>query len=110
MAFVQISMTSWTQFVAGGVQNSANWHGWLAFSTLLLFIVSAVVAVYQRGSGHEPDAERYLTYVREVRRIRMVSANGDDTSFRQDVKEMEDIALRELHDFCRDSKHSNYIF
>jgi hypothetical protein len=110
LAFIQISFTSWTQLAHGAMRGLNGWSGWLAFVTLLFFIVSAIVAVYQRGSGHEPDAERYLAYVREVRRIRLVGAGADSDAFFQSIREMEEIALRELHDFCRDSKHSNYMF
>jgi hypothetical protein len=110
LAFAQILETGWSGFGTENVVTmSGYWQAWLAFATLLLFIVSAVVAVYQRGSAHQPDAERYLTYLREVRRIRMLSGSSSSAVLAQSVREMETVALREIHDFCRDSRHSNFI-
>lgn len=110
LAFAQILQTGWSGFGADNIVSQSGYgQAWLAFATLLLFIVSAVVAVYQRGSAHQPDAERYLTYLREVRRIRMLSGISNSAVLAQSVREMETVALREIHDFCRDSRHSNFI-
>ena len=88
-------------------------HGiseWLDFLTWMLFVISAVVAIYERGSSHQQNAERYVTYGREIRRIRGGAAAHMPASFFQAVHEMEHPMLREIQDFCRDVKHSNYIF
>ena len=87
-------------------------HGvmeWVDFMTWLLFVLSAVVAIYSR-SGHQPNAERYVTYGREIRRIRSGATAHMPESFVEAVREMEHLMLREIQDFCRDVKHSNYIF
>lgn len=83
---------------------------WLNFLTWLLFVLSAVVAIYERGSSHQQNAERYVTYSREIRRIRSSATAHMPGSFFQAVREMEHLMLREIQDFCRDVKHSNYIF
>ena len=73
-------------------------------------MISAIVSVYQRGSGDRPNAERYARYAREVRRLRQHSEHVELNQFLETVAEMEFIALEELQDFCRDAAHSNYIF
>jgi hypothetical protein len=100
---------------------SPNWHRfdylraeeikeWVDFLTWMLFVMSAVVAVYERGSAHQQNAERYVTFGREVRRIRTNAMSHMPASFFESVREMEHLMLREIQDFCRDVKHSNYIF
>jgi hypothetical protein len=108
LATVQLCIAVWPSFA--GKLPSGTWPDWLSFITLLLFILSAVVAVYQRGGSFQADAERYLTYLREVRRIRTQHGDGSPASFFHRVKEMEEIALRELHDFARDTRQSSFIF
>jgi hypothetical protein len=83
---------------------------WLAFFTLLLFVLSAVLAVYQRGSGDEPHYERYKHYAREIGRIRMNRDPESTSSFLDTVSRVERIEWRELYEFCRDGMRSNYIF
>jgi hypothetical protein len=83
---------------------------WVNFLTWLLFVVSAVVAIHERGSASQQNAERYVTYGREIRRIRSNAMAHMPASFFEAVREMEHLMLREIQDFCRDVKHSNYIF
>ncbi len=83
---------------------------WVDFLTWMLFVLSAVVAIYERGSAHQQNAERYVTFGREVRRIRTNAMTHMPASFFEAVREMEHLMLREIQDFCRDVKHSNYIF
>jgi len=83
---------------------------WVDFLTWMLFVLSAVVAIYERGSAHQQNAERYVTFGREVRRIRANAMTHMPASFFDAVREMEHLMLREIQDFCRDVKHSNYIF
>ncbi len=83
---------------------------WVNFLTWMLFVLSAVVAIYERGSAHQQNAERYVTFGREVRRIRTNAMMHMPASFFEAVHEMEHLMLREIQDFCRDVKHSNYIF
>src|SRR5665213_3301809 len=83
---------------------------WVDFLTWMLFVLSAVVAIHERGSAHQQNAERYLTYGREIRRIRTGAMTHMPASFFEAVREMEHLMLREIQDFCRDVKHSNYIF
>jgi hypothetical protein len=83
---------------------------WVDFLTWLLFVLSAVVAIHERGSAHQANAERYVTYGREIRRIRTNAMTHMPASFFEAVREMEHLMLREIQDFCRDVKHSNYIF
>jgi hypothetical protein len=83
---------------------------WVDFLTWMLFVLSAVVAVYERGSAHQQNAERYVTFGREVRRIRTNAMTHMPASFFEAIREMEHLMLREIQDFCRDVKHSNYIF
>jgi hypothetical protein len=83
---------------------------WVDFLTWMLFVMSAVVAVLERGSAHQQNAERYLTYGREIRRIRSNAMTHMPASYLEAVREMEHLMLREIQDFCRDVKHSNYIF
>jgi hypothetical protein len=83
---------------------------WVDFLTWLLFVVSAVVAIHERGSAHQQNAERYVTFGREIRRIRANAMTHMPDSFFESVREMEHLMLREIQDFCRDVKHSNYIF
>lgn len=110
MALSQILFIAWSGILLhaipmlGGLTQS-----WIGFVTLLMFVISAIVAVYQRGSGNEFHMERYKHYAREVRRIR-TRANEGGMGLLETVAQMEDVALRELFDFCRDARHSNYIF
>lgn len=83
---------------------------WVDFMTWMLFVLSAVVAIYERGSAHQQNAERYVTFGREVRRIRTNAMTHMPGSFFDAVREMEHLMLREIQDFCRDVKHSNYVF
>jgi hypothetical protein len=83
---------------------------WVDFLTWMLFVLSAVVAVYERGSAHQQNAERYVAFGREVRRIRANALAHMPASFFEAIREMEHLMLREIQDFCRDVKHSNYIF
>jgi hypothetical protein len=83
---------------------------WLDFLTWMLFVLSAVVAIHERGSAHQQNSERYLTYGREIRRIRTSATAHMPASYFEAVREMEHLMLREIQDFCRDVKHSNYIF
>ena len=83
---------------------------WVDFLTWMLFVLSAVVAIYERGSASQQNAERYVTFGREVRRIRTYATTHMPGSFFEAVREMEHLMLREIQDFCRDVKHSNYIF
>ena len=83
---------------------------WVDFLTWMLFVLSAVVAIHERGSAHQQNAERYLTYGREIRRIRTSVMTHMPASYFEAVREMEHLMLREIQDFCRDVKHSNYIF
>lgn len=98
---------------SGGLFHVLTIHGvmeWVDFLTWMLFVLSAVVAIYERGSAHQPNAERYVTYGREIRRIRSGAAAHLPHSFFDAVREMEHLMLREIQDFCRDVKHSNYVF
>lgn len=110
MALSQILFIAWSGLllhampILGGQTQS-----WIGFVTLLMFVISAIVAVYQRGSGNEFHMERYKHYAREVRRIR-TRANEGSTPLIETVAQMEDVAFREIFDFCRDARHSNYIF
>jgi hypothetical protein len=106
LATVEFLLAVWSNSSLSA--KSGSWQDWLSFSTLLLFILSAIVAVYERGAAYQPEAERYLSYLREVRRIRLKHA--DTGAFMIRIKEMEEVALRELRDFTRDSLRSNYIF
>jgi hypothetical protein len=83
---------------------------WVDFLTWMLFVLSAVVAIHERGSAHQQNAERYLTYGREIRRISSNALAHMPHSYFEAVREMEHLMLREIQDFCRDVKHSNYIF
>jgi hypothetical protein len=83
---------------------------WLDFLTWMLFVLSAVTAIYERGSANQQNAERYVTFGREIRRIRSHAMSHMPASFFDAVHEMEHLMLREIQDFCRDVKHSNYIF
>lgn len=84
--------------------------GWVDFLTWLLFVLSAVVAIHERGSAHQQNAERYVTYSREVRRIRNNAMAHMPSSLFDAMREMEHLMLREIQDFCRDVRHSNYVF
>ena len=35
---------------------------WVDFLTWMLFVLSAVVAIHERGSANQQNAERYVTY------------------------------------------------
>ncbi len=97
----------------GGLHRLLTGHGvmeWLDFLTWMLFVLSAVVAIHERGSAHQQNAERYVTYGREIRRLRGAATAHLPHSFYEAVREMEHLMLREIQDFCRDVKHSNYIF
>ena len=97
----------------GGLHRLFTSHGvmeWLDFLTWMLFVLSAVVAIHERGSAHQQNAERYVTYGREIRRLRGAATAHLPGSFYEAVREMEHLMLREIQDFCRDVKHSNYIF
>ncbi|HEX4271631.1 MAG TPA: hypothetical protein VHZ32_09595 [Rhizomicrobium sp.] len=83
---------------------------WLNFMTWLLFVLSAIIAIHERGSAHQQNAERYLTYSHEIRRIRANATSHIPASFFEAVRDMEHLMLREIQDFCRDVRHSNYIF
>ena len=83
---------------------------WVDFLTWLLFVLSSVIAIHERGSASQQNAERYVTYGREIRRIRANAMIHAPASFFEAVREMEHLMLREIQDFCRDVKHSNYIF
>jgi hypothetical protein len=83
---------------------------WVNFLTWMLFVLSAVVAIYERGSANQQNAERYVNFGREVRRIKTSATTHMPASFYEAVREMEHLMLREIQDFCRDVKHSNYIF
>ncbi len=83
---------------------------WVDFLTWMLFVLSAVVAIYERGSANQQNAERYVTFGREIRRIRTHATAHMPASFFEAIREMEHLMLREIQDFCRDVKHSNYIF
>jgi hypothetical protein len=83
---------------------------WVDFLIWMLFVLSAVLAIYERGSAHQQNAERYVTFGREVRRIRSNAMNHMPSSFFEAVHEMEHLMVREVQDFCRDANHSNYIF
>lgn len=110
LALLQILTIAWSGLqlhmmpVFGGSVQS-----WITFVTLLMFVISAIIAVYQRGSGDELHMERYKHYAREVRRIR-TKANEGSTPLLETVAQMEGVALREVFDFCRDARHSSYIF
>jgi len=82
-------------------------QGWLNFLTLALFVISAIIAVHQRGSAHQSHAERYEHYAKEIRRIKQ---GRSPVSLLATVSDMERIALSELRDFCRDTQNSNYVF
>src|SRR4051812_1205507 len=84
--------------------------GGVDFLTWMLFVLSAVVPIHERGSAHQQNAERYVTFGREIRRIRTTATTHMPASFFDAVREMEHLMLREIQDFCRDVKHSNYIF
>lgn len=111
LAFVQIAIASWSALhpERANVLSSLT-DSWLAFLTLLMFVASAILAVYERGSGFQHEAERYIAYARELRRIRLLHAEEGVGPFLDSLMKMEEVALRELHDFCRDVKHSNFIF
>jgi hypothetical protein len=83
---------------------------WVDFLTWMLFVLSAVIAIQERGSAHQQNAERYVTFGREIGRIRGNAAARMPATFFEAVREMEHLMLREIQDFCRDVKHSNYIF
>lgn len=99
--------------VGGGLSQFLTAPGvmeWVDFLTWMLFVLSAVVAIHERGSAHQQNAERYVTFGREIRRIRANATTHTPTHFFDAVREMEHLMLREIQDFCRDVKHSNYIF
>ena len=83
---------------------------WVDFLIWMLFVLSAVLAIYERGSAHQQNAERYVTFGREIRRIRTNAMSHMPASFFGAVHEMEHLMVREVQDFCRDANHSNYVF
>ncbi len=83
---------------------------WVDFLTWMMFVVSAVVAIHERGSANQQNAERYFSYGREIRRIRGSATAHLPASLLEAVREMELLMLREIQDFCRDVRHSSYIF
>jgi hypothetical protein len=106
LAFIQICNAIWNGF--GRVESRSG--AWLAFFALLLFIGSAVLAIYQRGSSHTPDAERYRHYARELRSLKMWTQPIRAEDFLHLVEQTEQIESHELFDFCRDTARSSYIF
>jgi hypothetical protein len=96
-------------FGLGPIYMASPLVAWSGFLSLTLFIVSAVVAVYERGSSHQSNAERYMNYAREARHVRMLAMRDKPENFMVTVVEMEKLALRELFDFCRDTDRSNFI-
>jgi hypothetical protein len=82
-------------------------QAWLNFLTWFLFVVSSILAVHQRGSAHQANADRYDHYGREIRQIKETRSHVDLLTT---VSDMERIALHELRDFCRDMQSSNYVF
>ena len=111
LAFCDVCVATWIGLGHGGKFWTAGpTELWFAFFTLLLFISSAVLAVYQRGSAHVADTERYKQYVREIRRIRQHGTPESAEAFLHTVEQTEQIELRELFDFCRDVSYSSYIF
>src|SRR5678815_3278913 len=62
---------------------------WVDFLTWMLFVLSAVVAIHERGSAHQQNAERYVTFGREIRRIRTNAVTDMPSSFFEAVREME---------------------
>lgn len=82
----------------------------LDFSTWALFATSAVVAVYQRGAARQANAERYSRYANEIERIRSRYPYGSAAGFAEAVRDMENVALQELHEFCRDAEQASFVF
>ena len=107
LAFIQLCNAVANGLARLGVSRSELW---LEFVALLLFIGSAVLAVYQRGSSHTPDAERYKHYARELRLLSRQNEAPSPEEFLHLVEQTEQIEARELFDFCRDAAHSSYIF
>lgn len=110
LAFIDICAATWKGLGHGGMSAAGPFELWLAFFTLLLFIASAVLAIYQRGAANIADAERYKHYAREIRRVREHGVPESAEAFFRTVEQTEQIELRELFDFCRDVAHSSYIF
>jgi len=106
LAFGQICASAW-QGLEG--KEPILLERWASFLTLLFFVLSAILAVYQRGAADAPDAERYRHYARELRRIRTRGEPRNPEEFLQIVEQTEQVELRELFDFCRDAMHSSYI-
>jgi hypothetical protein len=106
LAFAQICATAWQGFQGN---EHVPLERWASFLTLLFFVLSAILAVYQRGAADTPDAERYRHYARELRWIRTHGEPRNAEEFLQIVEQTEQVELRELFDFCRDAMHSSYI-
>ena len=106
LALAQIFASAWQGF---GSNDTIPFESWSSFMTLLLFVSSAVLAVYQRGAADAPDAERYRHYAREIRAIRLRGEPRTAQEFVRIVEDTEQIELRELFDFCRDGLRSSYI-
>jgi hypothetical protein len=82
----------------------------LNFATWAFFATSAVVAVYQRGAARQASAERYARYANQIERIRSRYPSETTEGFAEAVREMETVALEELHEFCRDSDQASFVF
>ena len=99
-----------TSFPWPVLQVSPVAHAWLNFSTLLTFILSATIAIWERGDAKRPHKDRYRRYAAEVGRLRERLRHQTPAHVLSVMAEMEREELQELHDFLRDVHHSSYIF
>jgi hypothetical protein len=97
--------------LTGGLTNSQTpLAPWFRFATLVLFILSAVLAIYQRGAASKANAERDSRYAREIGRILSRQPPGSAAGFAETVREMETVAMQELEEYSRSAEMASYLF
>ena len=96
------------------VLSGANIDQWSAprqFLTLFLFVLSAILFVFERGRSHNAALERYEDYAKKLAgAARALDQAETPGAFIGAVREAELAALAELKSFCREAEKSTYLF
>lgn len=87
------------------------WAAERHFLTLFLFVVSALLFVFERGRSHNEALERYEDYATAMQRVAGALEEAKDVgAFVTCVRRGERVAMRELKAFSRESLKSTYLF
>ena len=110
LSFLEALQAGWHELSAHAVSLTNVQQAALNFLIWILFVFSALLAVYRQAHADIVNTDRYRQYLREVERIKNEDPPKNMDDLISVIWRMEEIALYELHAFCHDQERTSFLF